>query len=148
MNGARAFVSVLILFSALAAGSAVAGDAKVIANEADMYRHLNSVPLAHSPLRYLSAGARERFLTGIVFTDEGVGSFPSAELASELKPREAAEVLKLFGLEKYAAGMFPQNRGRNTLRHIGENNMWCEANDSGFRWCVPIDGNTCTSACR
>lgn len=56
-----------------------------------------------SPLDALSEPSRKRFLESLVFTDQGLGSYRYRELEAELSPRQAFELLSLFGAQKTVA---------------------------------------------
>jgi hypothetical protein len=60
----------------------------------DTYLAEHSASAIHS----LSHGGREAFLTSLVFTEKGLGSFNYQVLENELTPTQIQEVLALFGL--------------------------------------------------
>lgn len=66
---------------------------------------LDSYLQAHetSPLDALSEPSRKRFVESLVFTDQGLGSYRYRELEEELSPRQAFELLSLFGAQKTVA---------------------------------------------
>lgn len=128
-----------------------------IASKSDLANYLKLVPISESPLSYLSRGARNRFLDGLVFTSHGVGSYFSRELDMELTASQIYEVLSLFGLQgdtPHFKGARVVNDVDNAIMSLGhlrpppDNNMYCQGNGGGMYWCVPIDGNSCSDACR
>lgn len=56
-----------------------------------------------SPLDALSERSRKLFVESLVFTDQGLGSYRYRELEAELSPRQAFELLSLFGAQKTVA---------------------------------------------
>ena len=53
-----------------------------------------------SPLRFLSPGARQRFIQSLVFTDKGLASFDYRDLRVELSATQAYQLLSLFGAQR------------------------------------------------
>lgn len=53
-----------------------------------------------SPLSALSDRSRKIFVESLVFTEHGLASYRFRELESELTPRQAFELLSLFGVQK------------------------------------------------
>ncbi|GMV32155.1 MAG: hypothetical protein AMXMBFR59_42800 [Rhodanobacteraceae bacterium] len=53
-----------------------------------------------SPFDALSARSRKLFIESLVFTDQGLGSYRYRELEAELSPRQAFELLSLFGAQR------------------------------------------------
>lgn len=53
-----------------------------------------------SPFDALSERSRKLFMESLVFTDQGLGSYRYRELEAELSPRQAFELLSLFGAQK------------------------------------------------
>lgn len=56
-----------------------------------------------SPFDALSEQSRKLFMESLVFTDQGLGSYRYRELEAELSPRQAFELLSLFGAQKTVA---------------------------------------------
>lgn len=72
-----------------------------IRSAADLDRYLRTHET--SPLDALSEPSRKRFVESLVFTDQGLGSYRYRELEAELSPRQAFELLSLFGAQKTVA---------------------------------------------
>ncbi|MGN2245255.1 hypothetical protein ACFWZ3_01055 [Frateuria sp. GZRR35] len=78
--------------------------------ELDAYRH--DTPPAASPLSAFSPAGQRRFLAGLVFGQRGLGGFSFDDLTYDLTREQAWNVLRLFGAERYAAGLATRTRPR------------------------------------
>ncbi|HEY1884051.1 MAG TPA: hypothetical protein VGG51_13530 [Candidatus Cybelea sp.] len=72
----------------------------IIRSQAELNNYLRLTPNNSSPLRYLTADARERFLASLRFNQRGVTTFGYADLQAQLPASEIHEILALFGLQK------------------------------------------------
>ncbi|WP_411832620.1 hypothetical protein [Pseudoxanthomonas mexicana] len=107
---------------ALAAGHSTARDKPAAANgedvpalapirsQADLRRHLETIPRSRSPLGRLPDRALRRFLSQLRFNEKGVVSLPTAELSGELADDEIRAILLLLELPGYA-GIIRSNAG-------------------------------------
>ncbi len=87
-----------------AAGSpGIVRPAGILRSRSDLQRYLSATATTNSPLRALSSGARERFLSSITFGAKGISGFRYADLQSELTASQSYEVLRLFGVQKDVA---------------------------------------------
>ncbi|WP_449429053.1 hypothetical protein [Rhodanobacter umsongensis] len=85
-----------------ATGQAIQTPAPITSAEA-LARYLRDTPAGDSPLDKLPAGARRRFLSGLVFGSKGLGGFDTSDLEEELDDAQIRQVLLLFGAESYAS---------------------------------------------
>jgi len=65
----------------------------------DLSRHL--ADNSDSPFFYLSADARERFISSITFNERGVTGFEYMDLERELTPTQIFEVMSLIGQQQF-----------------------------------------------
>ena len=113
-NAALSFIG-LLLMSPFAWGGDDFGDAYMqellvrqqldvelapIKSTADLARYMASQKSLVGPLSYLSPGARGRFLASLKFGDGVLGGFRHDDIAAELTPGEAYELLSLFGVQR------------------------------------------------
>ncbi|MDT9000812.1 hypothetical protein RQP53_16160 [Paucibacter sp. APW11] len=70
----------------------------------DLTEYLNR-KLPDSPLNKLSPAARKRFIESLRFNEKGLTTFQYTDLESELSVSEIYQVLSLFGVQHYAAGI-------------------------------------------
>lgn len=100
----------ILLAPALAFAAPIAGhDAKPatqatppIRTRAELDHYLKTTPSSESPLSLLPAGARKRFLGGLVWGSKGgIGSFRFADLQQYLTDTQIHRVLALFDLQAY-----------------------------------------------
>lgn len=73
----------------------------VIHTQTELRRYLKDTPASESPLSLLPAGARKRFLGGLVWGSKGVGGFGFVDLQQYLTDAQIHRVLALFGLQAY-----------------------------------------------
>lgn len=66
---------------------------------------LESLALVNSPLDFLSAGAKERFINSVQFRDNGIAGFYYADLEAELSPTQIHQILTLIGAQ-HTVGLF------------------------------------------
>jgi hypothetical protein len=76
--------------------------AKPIASRAELDAYQRDTPPAHSPLSWLTPGARRRFLDSLVYREHGLGGMSLADLRYELTRKQAYTLLRLFGAQDYA----------------------------------------------
>ncbi|TPG11561.1 hypothetical protein EAH88_03350 [Rhodanobacter glycinis] len=90
--------------------------AKPITTRAQLDAYRRDTPSARSPLSWLTPGAQQRFLDGLVFGDRGVGGMDISDLRYELTREQAYTLLRLFGEESYALDL----DARTTPRPAGD----------------------------
>jgi hypothetical protein len=122
-----------------------AATAVAIRSEADLREYLSAEP-ANSPLKYFSAGAKQRFIEGLRFGAGGAAGFNRQPIQDELTEAEAREVLALFGLQDYASSIEGLGASRDSVTHAE-----IVGNDAGgatpeirqfFRRLVEFDADT------
>ncbi len=91
--------------SACAAAAAIPANANVIRSAEELSEYLATTAKQGSPLDAMPVGARRRFLGQLRFGSKGVGGFSPDEMYDTLTQPQILEVLALFGLEEYGAGM-------------------------------------------
>jgi hypothetical protein len=126
-----------------------------IRSQSDLERYLSSTSNSVSPLRALSAGARDRFISSITFNAKGITGFHYTDLQSELTASQVYDVLKLFGAEKDVA-IIPNVRIETSadkrmidsfrkVEMVGPDYVdhWCSSRAT----CSAREGSICTSNC-
>lgn len=113
-----------------------------IRSAADLQTHLQTA--TSSPLDRLSPAAKQRFVSSLIFTEYGLGSFQYSAL-NELSATEIYQILSLFGVER-AGSLF--NKGSvfsNFQEELVEDHTdyLCE----GIGTCRQASGYICTSNC-
>lgn len=76
--------------------------ARPITSQARLDAYLHDTPSSRSPLNWLTAPARKRFLSGLVFHENGLGGLYLGDLAYELTRAQAYTLLRLFGTQSFA----------------------------------------------
>jgi hypothetical protein len=71
----------------------------LIRSQEDLDAYLQRNPMAESPLRALSPVDRQLFLSGLVFSENGLANFPYRDLEG-LSATQAHEILALFGWQR------------------------------------------------
>lgn len=79
-----------------------------INSQVRLQEHLQNLSI-DSPLRVLSAPARQRFVASLRFNDTGITSIGYQDIVSELNYSEAYRLLSLFGAER-VLGKLPELR--------------------------------------
>ena len=75
-----------------------------IKSRADLNRYL-AKSRNDSPLSLLSAGAKQRFVQSLRFSDRGLASFDYRDLRDELTASQIYRILSLFGAERTTASI-------------------------------------------
>lgn len=70
-----------------------------IKSAADLQNHLAAHANTRTPLSLLSKGARDRFLSSLVFSSAGLASFDYSDLRAELTASQIYRILELFGAQ-------------------------------------------------
>lgn len=122
----------------------------------DLIAYLNSEAYEDSPLGKLSAGAQQRFLESLVFTDRGLGSFSYQDLRNELTVTEIYQVLSIFGSQRVTTaipGLRAVSDSDNLIirslsfpdknRMMGHAEYWCSSRVT----CSRSASQICTSNC-
>lgn len=134
-----------------------------IRSRVDLRRHLRIT--SDSPINRLPMPTRQIFLSKLVFTKKGLGSFPYIELSQNLTVTEAYRILSLFG-EQRSVGLIPGLNPKNSIEEsmilvpaaAGSSgnpkpNSACIVSDSqspdggGASWCVYEYGSYCNAQC-
>lgn len=123
-----------------------------IKNRSDLSDYMARTPKSMSPFRFLSDGARNRFVESLVFNENGLVGFDYSELASELNARQALQILALFGAQRIA-GIIPYRRVESdidreimapTMRMIDDHKDYrCESHATCTAW----NSKICMSGC-
>lgn len=93
-------------------------------SSAEVYRHLASRDTT-SPLRLLSKPALARFVDSLVFSERGLASFRTDDLAAELTVSQAYQVLALFGQQTSILSVADAKIRTNADIIILDEANWC-----------------------
>lgn len=90
-----------------------------IHSQAQLDVYVHRTPASRSPLAWLSASARSRFLDGLVFDEQGSRRMYLDDLRYELDRKQIYTLLHLFGIQDYALDM----AARTSPRHAGPSTL-------------------------
>jgi hypothetical protein len=74
-----------------------------IKSSSDLRTYILVTPKDQSPFEKLSAGAKERFLAGLVFNENGLVGYDYSDLVSELGAADIYRLMSLFGAQRTVA---------------------------------------------
>lgn len=123
----------------------------------DLARYLRVNP--ESPINKLPSDVRNRFLSKLVFTKRGLGSYSYLGLSGHLSVTEMYGVMSLFGQQRSVhriPKLAPKNGVEESMlfAQMGSNpkpNMACivdgQSPDGDTSWCTPEYGSMCNGAC-
>jgi hypothetical protein len=98
---------------------------------------------SNSPLDYMSSAAKQRFVSSLVFSDNGLGSFQYSDLEG-LSGAQIYQILSLFGTER-TSSMISKEGAPINVEPIEGDHMDYKCESIGT--CMIAPGFICTSNC-
>ena len=135
-----------VALCACATNQGLANDSKSVAqirSAEDLEVYLKTTP--NSPLDYMSPVAKQDFLSSLVFTERGLGSFQYSDLKN-LPPTQVYQILSLFGTES-AGSLITEQRVPGHSSVFEDVDVPDYACSNVQAACVPAIGAICMSNC-
>ena len=113
----------------------------------DLQVYLQTTP--NSPLNYLSPAVKQHFVSNLIFSENGLGSYPYTDL-KDLSATQIYQILSLFGTEDASSMITKENIPSNLLPGGGGGGGGCNFMDfecTGRATCSQSLGSICTCNC-